>query len=215
MLQLERRTYDVDVLEIRDDGDGGQSVEGLAVPVNRKSMDLGGFQEVIRPGAFASSLRDNDIFILWQHRTEEPISRMSATSHPLELEERKSGLWFKQPVGALTEFQRQKIGDGVVTQMSFGFIVREETWHEDKKPVLREVTDMDLKEISPVTFAAYGANTKVALRHAAECGITISPVSREADSDAAAVEHWRWRMRVRERMAMAAGRAVAHTGDEG
>ena len=210
-MELERRIFDVDTLEIRGDGDEA-TVQGLAVPVNRKSDDLGGWQEVIRPGAFKASVRDNDIFMLWQHRTEEPISRTSATAHALQLEERKSGLWFKQPVAALTEFQRQKIADGVVNQMSFGFLVREETWHEDKKPVLREVLDMDLKEISPVTFAAYGANTKLAIRSAEAHGITFMlppELATQPPHDARGLEEWLWRTQARVRV------AVAQMGEDG
>jgi hypothetical protein len=52
--ERERRTMPVVVEEVRDSGAGvGQfTVKGHGAVFNRKSLDLGGFQEVIAPGAF-------------------------------------------------------------------------------------------------------------------------------------------------------------------
>ena len=168
-MELERRHFEVDSLEIRGTGDG-QTVRGQAVPYNRKSADMGGWVEVIKKGAATESIRDNDIALLWQHDNAQPISRTSASRVPLSIEERGSGVWFEQDASAFTERQLDKMADGVVHQMSFGFFAEEQEWDEDAKPVLRTVSKMNLIELSPVTFPAY-PSTKVALRCAAEAGI--------------------------------------------
>ena len=209
-MELERREWEVDTLEIRGTGDE-RTVRGQAVPINRLSDDLGGFREVIRPGAVTESVKNNDIFLIWQHDTTQPISRTTAKNHPLVVEERKTGVWFTQPAAAFTEFQLSKIDDGVVDKMSFGFFIEDredEKWHEDQKPVLREIFKMNLMELSPVTFAAY-QSTKVAVRSAADHGVTLpepadlppdgsQPWERVADPDAVAayLEHEQEKIRL-------------------
>ena len=174
--ELELRHFEVEHFDIRGHGDE-RTVRGLAVPFDKKSLDLGGFQEVIRHGAATESLRGGDIAMLWQHDHTQPISRQSATRNALVLEERKSGVFFEQPADSLTEFQLDKLNDGVVRHMSFGFRVSNEegseVWTEGGKgPALREILRMDLREISPVTFPAY-QSTKLAVRSAKAAGIVL------------------------------------------
>jgi HK97 family phage prohead protease len=173
-MELERRHFEVDRLEIRGTGDS-RTVRGLGVPYNRKSEDMGGWREVIAPGAATNSVASNDIALLWQHDQTQPISRVSASRVPLVLEERKTGVWFEQDASAFTEYQLDKLADGVVHQMSFGFYAEEQEWAEESKPVLRTINQMNLLELSPVTFPAY-PSTKVALRCAAEAGVVL-PIS--------------------------------------
>jgi len=47
---MERRDFELEELEVRDDEDGGQVIRGMAIPFNRSSQDLGGFIERIDPG---------------------------------------------------------------------------------------------------------------------------------------------------------------------
>lgn len=176
-MEKEKRFYEVDHLEIRGTGDT-RTVRGQAIPYNRKSVDMGGWREMIGLGAATVSVRDNDISLLWQHDPKQPISRVSASRVPLLLEERKTGVWFEQEGSAFSEYQLDKIADHVVFQMSFGFFATEQTWDEDVKPVLRTISVMDLLEISPVTDAAY-PSTKVALRCALEAGISFDAPTLE------------------------------------
>ena len=51
-------------------------------------------------------------------------------------------------------------------QMSFSFVVKEQIWHEFDDPAatdIRELVDVDLFDVSPVTFPAY-PDTTVAVR---------------------------------------------------
>jgi len=174
MSELERRHFEVESLEIRGDGDS-RTVRGLGVPYGRKSEDMGGWREVIAKGAATNSVANNDIALLWQHDQTQPISRVSANRAALVLEERSTGVWFEQDASAFTEYQLDKMADGVVHQMSFGFYAEEQTWDEEAKPVMRTISQMNLLELSPVTFPAY-PSTKVALRSAAAAGVVL-PIS--------------------------------------
>ncbi len=176
-MELEYREWEMDSLEIRGEGDG-QKVRGQGVPFDRFSEDMGGWREVIRQGAATESLKENNIAMLWAHDPAQPVSRVGATRHALELEERSSGVWFTQSAEAFTEFQLQKISDGVVEKMSFGFFIEDhendQRWTEGagQKTALREILKMNLREISPVVFPAY-TSTKVALRSAIACGVVL------------------------------------------
>ena len=112
---------------------------------------------------------DSDIVMLWQHDSSDPITRQSTG---LKLEERKSGVWFEAPTTDFSPRQLDLLERGVVKQMSFGFVVNEDSWDDSKSPVRRTLLDISLHEISPVTFPAY-QSTSVAVRSASDVGIEL------------------------------------------
>ena len=181
-MELEQRYWEIDSFEIRGTGED-RTVRGLGVPFGKLSEDLGGFKEKIRSGATTESLRRNDVALLWQHDAKLPISRQSATRNALVLEERSNGVFFEQNAASFTEFQLDKINDGVVRQMSFGFRMLSEIWDESKKMVVRELLEIDLRELSPVTFPAY-PSTKLALRCAADAGVVFGEDAERAAAKA-------------------------------
>lgn len=202
-MELERRYWTIEGLEFREDGeDEARTVHGLAVPFNRLSSDLGGFQEKIDPGALDRSLRENpDVVMLWQHDAATPITRATATEYALSLEVKRSGLYFAVDERAFSEAQRDLLRRGVVKEMSFGFVTREDSWDEDRKPFLRTVTDMDLHEISPVTWPAYNS-TQVAVRSAQRAGLRLTCPHCEAPVHEGVCEPHARRLRARAQLAM-------------
>ncbi len=171
LMSIEHRDYDFGGLEIRD-VDGDRKIRGMAIPFNRDSSDLGGFRERIDPGALNRSLESSDVVMLWQHDSAQPITRQSTG---LTLEIRKSGVWFETPASDFTERQLDLLQRGVVKQMSFGFLTNEDEWEQERKPVRRTLMDIELREISPVTWPAY-KQTSVAVRSALDAGIDIRVV---------------------------------------
>lgn len=150
---IEHRIADI---ELRADDTAGK-LTGRAV-VYDSITDIGGmFREVIRPGAMAKTLRESkNIMALWQHDTMYPMG--STRSGTLELRDTESGLEFtldppkKSPYDGFVE----NIQRGDVSQMSFGFrVVQENRVVEHGELDLREITELQLIEISPVTFPAY------------------------------------------------------------
>ena len=170
-MSMEHRDYDLEGLEIRD-VDGNRTIRGMAIPFNRDSADLGGFRERIDPGALKRSLEASDVVMLWQHDAAQPITRESTG---LKLEIRKSGVWFEADASDFTTRQRDLLERGVVKSMSFGFVSNEDSWEQERKPVRRTLLDIDLREISPVTWPAYN-QTSVAIRSAAKAGIQLRVV---------------------------------------
>jgi HK97 family phage prohead protease len=169
-MNIERRDYNLEGLEVRETEGGSKTIRGMALPFNRNSADLGGFIERIEPGAV--SIADSDIVMLWQHDSKDPITRQSSG---LELEVRKSGLWFEALASDFSERQLDLLQRGVVKHMSFGFLTIEDEWEQESKPVRRTLKQIELREISPVTWPAY-KQTSVAVRSAHEAGIDLRVV---------------------------------------
>lgn len=128
---------------------------------------IGGmFREVIRKGAFKRAIQEEqDVRALVDHNPSLILGRTK--SKTLSLEEDETGLRVEiilndTNVGVDT---RKHIERGDVDQMSFGFVVRKQSWTagKDKEPTLREILDVDLFDVSVVTYPAY-ENTEIGLR---------------------------------------------------
>ena len=161
--------------ELRADGTG--KLTGYAAVFNSRSENLGGFVEVIQPGAFTSSM-DKDVRALIDHRG---IAIARTKNRTLTISEDDRGLFFEIDLPDTTDGQniRKSVERGDVDQMSFGFTVREggQFFTEDEDGlIVRTLTDVNLDEISIVTFPAY-PDTDVAARSVREWqGNKFSPI---------------------------------------
>lgn len=164
----EIRAFALDGVRIEQRADEGSErlrLSGYAAVFNR-TADIGGrFDEVIRPGAFSRAIEERqDVVLLFNH---EPSTVMARTSNgTLRLREDEIGLWFEADLDPHdSDAQRviAKVRSGNVSQGSFSFTVRSETWHQDRPKPLRELLDLDLYDVSPVTWPAY-AETAVHAR---------------------------------------------------
>lgn len=152
-------------LEQREDG-GGKVLKGYAAKFNIRSLLMGNFYEIITPGAFADSLRTEDIRALYNHDDLCVLGRTSAKT--LTLVEDETGLYFECFIGDRS-YERDlsiSLERGDITGCSFGFIAEGETVDgesEDGYPI-RRLDKIKLIEVSlGVTFPAY-PDTTVALR---------------------------------------------------
>ena len=150
------------VNELRAESDG--KLVGYAAVFGKRSVDLGGFVEVIQKGAFAKSMGD-DIRALIDH---EGIAIARTENGTLSLKEDNTGLRVEIDPADTTAGNdiRKSVERGDVDQMSFGFRVREggQIFSEDEDGmILRTLTDVILREVSIVTFPAY-PDTSVAKR---------------------------------------------------
>jgi HK97 family phage prohead protease len=104
--------------------------------------DRGG--DVVRAGAFARALKAGSaVPLLWQHEAGRPIGRIEY------LKEDERGL---RVIARLSESGAGReaaalLKEGAVSGLSFGYRVREATGQAP-----RELTDLDLVEVSLVTF---------------------------------------------------------------
>jgi hypothetical protein len=115
--------------------------------------NLDSYSDIVAPGAFAKSLEEAKASgrmpaMLWQHNPDEPIGVW------VEMREDDRGLFVK---GKLAETQRGKearelIKLGALTGLSIGYTTR--TYQVDRENDSRVLTDVQLWEVSPVTFPA-------------------------------------------------------------
>lgn len=151
--------------EVRAKADGSKVITGYAAMFNSLSQDLGGFVEVIRPGAFAQSLAGGaDVRCLFNHDENMVLGRTSAGT--LRLIEDENGLRFEcdLPDTSYANDLHTSIKRSDVDQCSFGFYCLEDNWvpTNDAPGVLREVLRAEVFDVSPVTFPAYKATSVTA-----------------------------------------------------
>lgn len=138
-------------------GDDGK-LSGYAVKFNVRSYPVWGvFREVVLPGAFAKSLRENpDVRMLGHHDTRKLLARTKSGS--LSIREDSVGLRFEAQLDDTTIGQdaRKMVKRGDLDAMSFGFIPTSENWTKDENGfALREILEAELIEISLATFPQY------------------------------------------------------------
>jgi uncharacterized protein len=148
--------------EVRAKSDGSKVITGYAAMFNSQSDDLGGFKEVIKPGAFAKSLANGaDVRCLFNHSADVVLGRTTAGT--LRLTEDEVGLRFEcdlPSTQAATDLHTS-ILRGDINQCSFGFYCIADNWVPTKEApgLLREVIEADVFDVSPVTFPAYQATS--------------------------------------------------------
>jgi len=146
--------------------DDKTTLSGYAAVFNSLSENLGGFREKIDPGAFANALKKSDCRALFNHDSNFVLGRQSAKT--LRLKEDDKGLFMECDLPD-TQFARDltvSIERGDINQQSFGFIVKIDSWEEDRDTgkTTRTLIEIDeLMDVSPVTFPAY-PDTDVAKR---------------------------------------------------
>ncbi|GAA4663211.1 HK97 family phage prohead protease [Streptomyces youssoufiensis] len=163
-------------LRAAGDDQGMRGFEGHAAVFNQRTA-IGnpltwGFYEEIAPGAFTKTLAEGDARYLVDHDTRLVVSRVTAGS--LRLAQDSVGL----AVDADLDTRLSYVGDLVVnlenkniTGMSFGFRTVKDDWETvsvqtsegDMEAELRIIREVQLYEVSAVTFPAY-EGTDVALR---------------------------------------------------
>jgi len=151
--EMEHRSFTISpTVERREDGK--PRIVGHAAVFNELSLPMFFFREKIKPGAFAKTL-DADIRALFNHDSNLILGRTKNST--LKLSEDTTGLrmeidppdttWAKDVV---TLIER-----GDVDQASFGFVPIKQTWDESGPEVIRQLEEVELIDVSIVTFPAY------------------------------------------------------------
>jgi HK97 family phage prohead protease len=150
-------------------------ISGIAAAYNSLSANLGGFKEKIAPGAFSRSLRTGaDVKCLFNHDASTICGRTGAGT--LVLSDSTEGLRFvcqldrtnSDHVNYYASIKRRDI-----VSCSFAFQVPDsacESWQEadgaDGVYGIRTLLDVDLLDVSFVTYPAYPQGTQVDARAA-------------------------------------------------
>jgi HK97 family phage prohead protease len=159
---------DVDIADKGERGGPGDNgfytLRGHAAVFNSLSADLGGFQEVIQPGAFSDAIQNSRVHLLFNHDDNYPLA--SSDSGTLDLREDDLGLhvWAKIPT-ELSYARDLKVlmQSGIARDMSFAFTLPSdgsgEEWSKrDDGTNLRTINRVkELYDVSAVVRGAYSA----------------------------------------------------------
>ena len=162
----ERITMHAEVRSIATE-DGTLKIGGYAATFNQEASGLN-FREMIAPGAFTRTLQsDNPVFLLVNHDTDSlPLASTASTT--LRLSEDSTGLRMEadlDPANPFASALASALERGDVDKMSFSFTV--EPGGSTKENGLRTLTDLNLYEVSIVTWPAYDS-TSASMRSAQE-----------------------------------------------
>lgn len=139
-----------------EDVDGVTHIRGYGAVFNQLSDDLGGFREMMAPGATEKALQEADIRSLWNHDANYVLGRNRAGT--LEIREDENGVFY-DAVAPDTQWARDLVVSlkrGDVSQSSFGFRTVRDTWaQDDEGNVIRTLREVKLFDLGPVTFPAY------------------------------------------------------------
>lgn len=156
---VEHRYFKIDGIKVEKRADATESllIKGHAAVFNQMTdtNDYWGFVEKINPGAFAKTIQDGDARALWNHNSDYVLGRKSAGT--LRLFEDSIGLAIEVDPPATTWASDLMISmqRGDIKEMSFGFIVKDTLWEEINGQWVRTLLEVELIEVSPVTFPAY------------------------------------------------------------
>lgn len=158
-MNAERRV----AIELRAEGDRkSPRLAGYAAVFNSPSQDLGGFTEIVRPGAFARSLRSGrDPLALVQHMPQLVLGRRSAGT--LRLSEDARGLAFEIDVPDTTAARDLLVSVERGASFAFSTPAGGDRWEVRDGKVVRELIDVDLHEVTVTAQPAY-LDTSVARR---------------------------------------------------
>jgi HK97 family phage prohead protease len=146
----------------------GNKLAGYAAVYNAPSLPLtirgvnGGrpFTERVAPGAFDRSLAGN-VSLLIGHDRRELLANTRSGLLQLRSDERGLAYEVELPDTQKARDVRALVESGVLTEMSFGFYVRSDSW----KGTDRTLLDVDLREVSIVENGAYPQTTAEARTH--------------------------------------------------
>lgn len=172
-------------LEVREDSDfGTPMIEGYAAVFNELSEDLGGFREIVAPGAFSRSVDENDVRALWDHNSQYVLGRNKAGTLAMDEDERGLRIRIVPPATAWAQDLMTSMKRGDINQMSFGFYKRADEWDYKTTPPTRTLRDVDLFDVSIVTYPAY-PQTSVEARNkaAAERQAADAAETEQAEDD--------------------------------
>jgi len=164
MDNLEIRSFNI---ELRDEPES-RHIEGYGSVFNERSLDLGGFVEMIAPGAFDGVIERSDVKCYLDHNPGKGIlarSRNGKGSLSLVVDEKGLQYSFDAPHTNLGDEVVEGLKRGDYSQSSFAFTVDDEVWTKEADGTyLRTITKIGgLYDVSIVANPAY-EGTSVALR---------------------------------------------------
>ena len=167
MKNMEYRAYDM--MDVNVDQEK-RVITGRAVVYNSMSNGLrtttgDKFREVIMPGALKDSISNNDILAFKEHNPAYLLGRKSAGT--LSMEDRADGLYVRIDIPE-TSYGNDTLASakrGDLKSFSFGFNSPRSKNYVRSGEKIREIYNMNLREISIVANPAYSETTLSVMRN--------------------------------------------------
>jgi len=174
----EKRTMSFPVeLRVESEENETPKIRGHAAVFNQQSDELGifsSFREQIAPGAFKRTIKKADVRALFNHDPNYVLGRTKSKTLSLSEDDEGLAVEIDPPDTQWARDLMVSIKRGDISQMSFAFRTVKEQWDEEKK--VRTLLDVDLYDVSPVTYPAY-PQTDVGLRSLQEAGIDYESIA--------------------------------------
>lgn len=141
--------------EYRETDDESGALEGYAAVFDQETELFDGFYEVVRRSAFDRTIENGfDTRALFNHDDNIVLGRIKAGTLSLSTDDHGLKVRIKPPQSAAGVVESIKRGD--IDQMSFGFVsIKDEVTSRSDGTRLRELKEVKLYDVSPVTFPAY------------------------------------------------------------
>lgn len=165
-MEIERRHFLIDGMKIERRDKEAARIVGHASVFNREANIGGWFIESVAPGAFRRAILEDDVRALFNHDANIVLGRNRAQPRAtLRLFEDDVGLAIEidPPDTQQARDLMVSIDRGDVSQMSIGFRALKQEWDESGDVLKRKLTEVELFDVSPVTFPAF-VETDVGLR---------------------------------------------------
>lgn len=152
--------------QVRESQDSDEKyLEGYFIRFNEETNLFDDVYEEVDPQSITNSLKNNDIRCLFNHQTDLVLGRTG--NKTLELRADENGLFGKVKINkedrqAMDILARIERGD--INACSFGFNILNEEVVERADSVKFILKEIDLVEVSPVTFPAY-PTTEISARN--------------------------------------------------
>lgn len=196
MLESEVRTIHADELRFIVEDDRPR-IDGRAIVFNSLSEDLGGWREIIEPGAIEL---EDDLRALFDHDTSMVLGRTKSGTLQARDDGAGVSMMAYPPDTQWARDLRVSMDRGDIDQMSFRMLVLEDDWRydADHETVLRTVKRASVSELSVVSMPAYTATSAEARSKAdavrqiavnAETGGAPDPATDEGGAPSARTEY--------------------------
>ena len=187
-------------LRAETEADGPPVLAGYAAVYDQETV-IGAFRERIEPGAFDQTL-GADVRALVNHdpnlilgRTLSGTLRLSSDAHGLRYE-------VDPPQTSYASDLLESVRRGDVTQSSFAFRVIADEWEQAGRSgelPLRRIQQVELFDVSPVTYPAYTQTSVSARASDMAQALAAPPEAPAVDADGGVErEHLRLRIRLQE-----------------
>jgi HK97 family phage prohead protease len=149
-------------------GPNGPMAVGYAFRYGVESENLGGFVERVAVGAATKTVQEQDLRALFNHDPDNLLGRMGAKT--LRVADDGTGLGYQidLPDTSLGRDLATLMARGDIYGSSFSFMVvgaNGVKWGKSERGYpLREIQEMRMRDVGPVTFPAYPINNDVRLR---------------------------------------------------